>query len=331
MPYVLQIRGRTAVVEDAEVRRLLDRLIRQTRIRLWARAGGPDSMFEHYYHVWEQHNRCHSINLFVLTMELLGGADLPSANQANRLKREQAKLTGLLRPNSIHTFYQRFSAFNRKQAIFVRQMKAYQSRMITGAGRTVRVLELTRNTSFATLSVCATILTAGAASSGAAAAASSGTGALLREAATQFVVSQIQTSANDVGRLVAGERVTGRETVEGILDNALNALPNAMLGGLVGKFMGPLTGQLSTAATRALRSGSILRCVGAELSRNQIEAAVTRAIDRMMNRQPGDIRRYLHSSRRERNNAGHATVMANGLSQNRTYLRFLEIELNNEG
>ena len=330
MPRIIEIGGRTAVIEDSDVRHLLNQLVRHTRIQLWMRAGGRDSMFEHYYKVWEDHNRCHSINLFVWVMEGLGGAELPPASYANGLRREQRRLAGLLRPNRLDRFYQGFPAYNRRQALFVRKMKVYQSSMITGAGRTQRVLELTRDMSFATLSVCATILTAGAASGGAAAAASSGTGALMREAATQFVVSQIQTCANDVGRRLAGERVTAAETVDGILDNALNAVPNALLGRLLGHFRTPLQSQLAASAARALARGQLLRGVAAELTNSQIEAAVSRAIDRMLNRQPGDIRRLLGLGSRESNPRGNANVMANGLEQNRNFQRFLELELRNE-
>lgn len=330
MPYVLQIRGRTVVLDDADVRGLIDRLVRQTRTQVWPAAGGPNSYFQHYYHVWEQHNRCHSVNLFILAAEALGGADLPPASWANRLKREAGQLRQMIRPNNIGNFYQRFPGFNRSQARFVRAMRTYQSRMIDGATRSVRILEVTRDTSFLTLSVCASLLTAGAASGPAVAAASSGGSALLRAAATQFVISEMQNSATRLGRSLAGERVTAQETADDIMTSALTALTDTMLGDVVGRFMGPLTDQLTSYATREIARGSLLRGVGQQMTRNQIEGAVSAAVNRMLGRQPNDIRQLLESSRRERNNRGHANVMANGLQQNRRYRRMLEAELENQ-
>jgi len=232
MPYVLQINGRTVVLDDQDARGMLDQLVRQTRIQLWNRAGGPDSYFSHYYRVWEQHNRCHAVNLFVLAMEALGGANLPPANWANRLRRTQQQLGRMIRPASIGNFYQQYPNWNRAQARFVRDMKTYMNRMQTGAGRTVTVLELTRDSSFAILGVCASILTAGAGAGG--------------------------------GRPVSRQSNIGR------------------------------------------------------------------AVDRMLGRQPIDIRRILESSAGERDNRGHANVMADGLMQNRNFRRLLGEELQNQ-
>jgi len=330
MPYVLQINGRTVVLDDQDARGMLDQLVRQTRIQLWNRAGGPDSYFSHYYRVWEQHNRCHAVNLFVLTMEALGGANLPPANWANRLRRTQQQLGRMIRPASIGNFYQQYPNWNRGQARFVRDMKTYMNRMQLGAGRTITVLELTRDSSFVILGVCASILTAGAASGPAAAAASSTSGALVRAAASQFLVNQISSSATRLGRSLAGERVTTRETVDDIVNSALQSVPDAMLGGIIGKFMGPLTNRLSVYAGRELARGSLIRGVTLELSRSQIEAAIGRAVDRMLGRQPIDIRRILESSAGERDNRGHANVMADGLMQNRNFRRLLGEELQNQ-
>lgn len=326
MPYILEINGQTVILNDEDVRRIMDRLVRQTRIQVWNRVGGPDSMFSSYYHIWEQHNRCHAINIFVLTMEVLGSAHLPDASWANRLRRQQRQLERLLRPNTLARFFDRLPRFVRDQGRFVRAMQTYRSRMIDGANATVRILEITRDTSFLTLSVCATILSAGAAS-GAAATAATTTRALGEAAARQFLLTQIQHSATRLGRSMAGERVTARETVNDIVSTAIDSVRDAGLGAIVGHFMGPLTNQLSTYAAREVARGNILRGVAAEMSKSKIEGVLPDLINQFIQRNPREIRRLLNMCVTARDARGQANIVANGLMQNRNFRRLLEERL----
>jgi len=317
-------------MDDADVRRSLDRLLRQVRVCVWNPAGSRDSLFMSAYNNWARHSRFHSVNLFVLTMEVLGGADLPPASLANRLKRERDQLERLITAQGITRFFDRFARWVRESRRFVRAMNQYQSRMIEGAGTTVTILELTRDGSFMILGVCATFLTGGAASGPALATAQGATGAVLRTAASNFVLSQIQSGATRVGRQLAGEQLSTRETANDIINDAINQLSDAMVSAIIGKFLGPLLDDLGSFAQREVARGSIFRGVATDLTRSQIESAVQRTLDRMIGRQPTDIRNLLRDSQGARNNRATASSMANGLQQNRNYLRLLGDELRNE-
>lgn len=319
MPRVFEFNGRTIVLEDGDVRAALNSLVRQSEVQLWGRAGGPNSLFTHYLNVYDEHARFHSVNLFVQVMEVLGGADLPPASFANRLRRQQTTLSRQLNPRGIGRFYQDFSRFNRDQARFVNMMKRYQSGMISGATTTVQVLEVTRDSSFLVLGTCANILTAGAASGPVAAAASASGGALLRGAASSFILNEIRNGATRVGRVLAGERVTAAETGQEILNSALNAIPDAILGQLVGKFLKPLTNSLTNTVTREIARGNLFGVLQADLTKGQIEAAVGRAIDYIIGRRPIDVRRMLLNGRNERNPRGQANAMSNDLMRNRNF------------
>ncbi len=328
MPYVFEANGRTAVVEDNQIRRITDRLIRITRRDIWARIGGSDSMFEHWLAHWEHHRRFHTVNIALHLMEALGAADLPRDSFVNGLKREKNKLSGLIRPNCINKFYQRLPAFDRKQRIFVRQMKIYLTSVSIGAGRTVQGLVMIRDGSFHFLSALATLLT-GPVAGAARIAAATGARALVQDAAFSFIISSIQSSATGLGRMLAGDTVTLDHAIDSTIDDALDAVTNAGLGRIFNRFLGPMTNSLSASAVRQIARGRLAREVGPQLTSSEISGAVTNAIRKMIDLQPGDMRRFLSGSRNERNDRGHANSIATQIALDRKYLRYLEEELNN--
>ncbi len=327
MPYVLELCGQTVVLDDRDVRTAMDRLVRFSRIQVWAGIGGPNSQFQHYYDRWRYHNRAHSVNLFLLVAETLGGATIPDESWANRLRRRQQQIGRMIRPNTIDRFFREVVIFNRNQARFVRAMKRYLNRVEGGSETTVTILELTRDGSFLVLSACAALLSGGASSGQAVAAATSVSRTLVQAAARQFVVTQLQNSATRLGRSMSGERVTARETVADITTTAITSVRDAMLGEIVGKFMAPLTGSLARYAERAVSRGQILRGVGAEIGRGQIEGVIPDAITRFVQRNPRTVRRLLEQCINARDSRAIADQFAQGMMTDRAFQQDLESRL----
>ena len=326
MPFVLTISGRTLVVDDSDATAALDRIVRFTRTQVWPRAGGPDSLFHSYYRIWQHHNRYHSVNLFLWTVEALGRATLPPASHVNRIRRLNARLGRSISASRIDDFYEGLGEYNRLQGRFVRDMRVYLDRVIGGTGTLITVSEITRDASFLTLSVAAGILTGGASTAAEVAAASAGT-ALLRTAASSFLITQLEHSATNLGRTMAGERVTYAETGSEIVTDAIASLTDAGLGAVVGRFLEPLTGDVTTFARREIERGSLIRGMSLEISNSQLQSAVTGAIQDFMRRSASTVRALLTACRDERNARGYARIFAEGFMQDRTFRRLLEEQI----
>jgi len=332
MPYVLDVRGQTVVLEDAEARQVLDRLVRATRRDVWARLGGPDSQFTHYYRVWEHHQQAHDrFDVFVMLMEGLGGARLPAANWARRLRRQQNQLVTKLRGPTLGGFYRLLPPFARAQARFVTEMKTYMSAMQSGGTSAVVGLRITRDASFLVLAACATVLTAGAASAAvtttARAAMAAGARGLAADAARSFAITQLEHCATGIGRMLSGERISASVMGQDLIDTALSSMGNAALGRVVQGFIRPLSSYIGQMVARELVRGSLGRQLVQELTQSQIEGAVGEALRRFVSGSPGDVRQALSAARNARNRDGIARSMSTSLMGNRNFRRAIEAAL----
>ena len=326
MTYILRIGSQTVILEDADAERVLTQLARQVRTQIWNRAGGPDSYFQSYYEIWQRHNRYHSVNLFLWAVEALGGAELPSASTVNRIRSLNRTLGSSLTPRRIGTFFREFPDYNRRQGRFVRDMRRYLDRVIGGTGTLITISEYTRDASFLTLSACASILTAGGSTAAEVAAASVGS-ALMRSAATNFLISQIEHSATNLGRTMAGERVTYSETGDEIVSDAVGALTDAMLGEVVGHFIGPLTGEVTTFAQREIARGNLTRGMSMEITNTMLSNAIVASIQQFLRDGPGAVRRLLEQCRGLTGARAYARLMAEGFMQDRLFRRILEEQI----
>ncbi|QYK43360.1 MAG: hypothetical protein KF887_09835 [Paracoccaceae bacterium] len=330
MPYILRIGSQVVILDDADADRVLTQLVRMVRLQVWGRAGGPDSYFQSYYRIWQSHSRYHDINLFLWTVEALGGATLPSSANVNRLRNLNRALNSCLTPRRIGEFFRRFPEYDRRQGRFVRDMRRYLDRVVGGTGTLITIAEVTRDASFFTLSVCAGILTAGASTAAEAAAVTTGS-ALMRSAASTFLISQIEHCATNIGRTMAGERVTYSETGSEIMNDAIGALTDAMLGEVVGHFLEPLVGDVTTFARREISRGNLTGGMSMEITNTMLEDAVTGAIQQMLREGPGTVRRLLEACRGSSGPRAYARLFAEGFMQDRLFRRLLEAQIQRAG
>ena len=266
------------------------------------------------------------MNLFLWTVEALGGAELPSAANVNRIRGLNRTLSSNLTPRRIGRFFDLYPEYNRRQGRFVRDMRLYLDRVIGGTGRLVTGTEIVRDASFLTLSACAAVLSAGASTAAEAAAVSVGT-ALMRTAAANVLIAQIEHSATNMGRTMAGERVTYRETGDQIVQDAVNALTGAGLGQVIGHFLEPLTGNLTTLALREIERGSLLRGMSVALSDAQLGNVIGQAIQRMFREAVEPLRRALSRCSPSGGERAYAREMSEALMQDRNFRRILQEEI----
>lgn len=325
MPNTYELNGQTLSLTDREARAMLQRLIRETRFRIWNRTA---SSFSYSYNRWRWHDNERG-NPIHWVIEAVGGANLPTATRVNQLKRRHDRLERLLNPNGILSFFNGFDEWQRDASHFRRSMRNYLNDFDAGGGRSVRILSVTRDASFITLQVCAGLLTGGAtmSASAAAAAASQGAGtALARAAATNFVIGEIQNGATRVGRSLSGETLTMEDTLREIGNNALSSVGDAMLGEIVGRFIRPLKDQLTAAAMREIRGGRLLRGVGIEIGNDRIAAAVSEAISSL---KPADLRAALQEVSQASSARDCAQSTSRNLMRNRNFRTALERRLTN--
>lgn len=316
MPVTVQINGRYVTLEDNEVTMLIRRLVAEVRQRVWAPASG---LFLSSYGRWEWHfnQRRHPIHWVI---EAAGGADLPNASTVRRLKRLHDQLNRQVTPQNIRRFFQDFATWQRDAATFRRNMSRYLNDFEGGGETSVQVLTITRDASFLTLQLCAAISTGGAsagASASAAAAGGAGT-ALLRAAATGFVINEMRNSATRLGQAMSGRPMTMRDTLNQIGQNALQSTSDAMLGEIVGHFIRPLKDMLSNAAIREVRNGNLVRGVTLELGNDRIVAVVGEAVNELQ-RQPRRLRPALRDTPRARSADEAARSTSRHLMANRDF------------
>lgn len=322
MSYTICLNGQLITLEERDTRALVRRLIRETRRHLWNRASGP---FLHAHGRWRWHHQRRNEPIHWI-IEAVGGADLPTETRVNQLKRRHDRLERNLSPGGILDFYDNFNAWQRDAASFRRSMRNYLNDFDAGGGRSVQVLTLTRNLSFMTLQGCALALTAGASSAASAAAvASQGVGtALVRSAATNFVVNEIQNGATRVGRSLAGEVLTTSDVQREIGLNALNSVSDAMLGQIIGRFLRPLKDALSRAALREIRSGRFVRGIGIDVASQSIDAAIANSLKAL---RPQDLRNVLRDIALSGSARECAQSTADNLMENRRFRELMERHL----
>ena len=327
MPQIFELNGQMIALEDNERRALLAQLIRQTRFNVWNKISSP---FCHSFNRWTWH-RNQQNNPIHWVIEAAGGADLPPPTTASRLKARHDKLDKSITAAKIQYFYQNLDAWQRQSAFFRRSMRNYLNAFDAGGGRAVRVLTVAREGAFITLGVCAALLTGGATASASAAALATTEGAaaaLVRTAATNFVLNEIRNGSIRVGRQIAGETITTEDTLREMGDSALSSARDAMLGGILGRFIGPLKDQLTAAATREIRNGRLFNGMAIELTSSQIESAIT---DTINNLRPAEQRSALQGIPQARSTRECARTASRNLMTNRNFRRQLERNLEAEG
>jgi hypothetical protein len=324
MPNTYELNGQLITVNDNEMRVLTRQLIRHSQFNIW---NGVSSPFSHSYRRWRWHDDQRS-NPIHWIMEAAGGAELPSQSWANRVKRNHDRLSTSFTPAKILYFYDNLNAWQREAAIFRRAMRNYLNAFDAGGGRAVRVVTIARDGSFITLQVCAALLSGGAtvsASVAAMATAEGATIALVRGAATNFVINEMRNGSTRVGRTIAGETITTEDTLREIGASALSSAKDAMLGGILGRFLGPLKNLLNAAALREIRSGRLLSGVAVELTNSQIESAITDTINSL---RPVELRSALRDTPQARSEQECAQSTSRHLMENRNFRRQLELNLN---
>ena len=315
MTVTVEINGQSVTLEDNEVNALIRRLVGEVRQRIWMPAAG---LFRSSFGRWEWHfnERRNPIHWVI---EAAGGADLPNASTARRLKRRHDQLNRLVTPQGISRFFDGFANWQRDAATFRRNMSRYLNDFEGGGETSVQVLTITRDASFLTLQVCAAISTGGASAGASAAAASGGAGtALVRAAATTFVINEMRNSSTRLGQALSGRPMSMRDTLNQIGANALSSTSDAMLGEIVGHFIRPLKDMISNAAIREVRNGNLVRGVALEMGNDRIVAIVGEAVNAVQ-RQPRVLRPALRDTPRARSADDAARSTSRHLMANRDF------------
>lgn len=326
MTITVELNGQLITLEDNEVQALMRRLVGEVRQRIWMPASG---LFRSSFGRWEWHfgQRRHPIHWVI---EAAGGADLPNASTARRLKRRHDQLNRLVTPQGISRFFEGFANWQRDAATFRRNMSRYLNDFEGGGERSVQVLTITRDASFLTLQVCAAIASGGATAGASAAAATGGAGAALaRAAATTFVINEMRNSSTRLGQALAGRPMTMRDTVAQIGQNALQSTSDAMLGEIVGHFIRPLKEMLSNAAIREVRNGNLVRGVTLEMGNDRITGIVGEAVNELQ-RQPRRLRPVVRDVPRARSADEAARSTSRHLMANRDFRTLLARRLRAE-
>lgn len=323
MSHTFEFNGQLVTLTDNEMRAMLRQLVQSTRRKVW---NGVSLPFGVAYGRWEWHNNQRN-NPLHWVIEAAGGASLPSTTSVRGLKREHDRLDRQIGASGIVSFYQGFDRFQLEAAGFRRLMRNYLNSFDLGGGRVVRTTRVTRDLSFMTLQVAATIFSGGAAAgaSGAAVAVTEGAAtALARSAATGFIINEIKNSCDRLGRQIAGERITAQDTLREVGDNALSSVSDAMLGEIIGCFIGPLKDLLKAAAMQEIRSGRLASGVAVEVANSQIDTVIT---DTINNLRPSDLRSALEGTPQARSQRDCARLTSRRLMANRNFRRDLERRL----
>lgn len=324
------LNGQRLELTSTEGRRLLNQLCQLVDRHMFSK---PRLRFDRWYRCWTYHDRAGAQYLIRLTLELVGGVDLPPASQANRLKRQRDRLAQMLNPRDISRFLDEFPRWQRKSAQFCNKMVHYQDGIEVGGARTVRVLEITRDASFLVLQVCAAISTAGAstAASGAAAAASAATSsagtALARQAATAFVIREMQNSATRLGRQLAGDPPTVAQTMNEVETSILMSATGAAFGEIVGTIMRPMSDVIGRVVQQEIRRGNMGVGITIEAAHNQMTGIIEGAIRDFMGQSESDFRRIVREARDARDRRSLGQQVGTQLMNNRNFRRGLENRL----
>lgn len=319
MTVTLTIAGRTVELDDNESEACLRRLVFVTRQYLWLH---NRFRFDDHFRAWEQHNRGHSVNVVLWAVEAVGGANLPPASLARRLKRQRDQIDRTLNPRQIDKFFPRYGRWQPAATRFCNDMARYREAMMLGTARTIRVLEVTRDASFMTLQVCAGILTGGSS-----AAATTAGATMLRAAGQAFVIQQLEHQATRLGRSMAGQNVTIDETARDVGDSAINAVRDAALGEVVNRFMKPLVGVVQDAALREVSRGRLAEGVAMGVAEDRMRAVVQDAINHFVKRRANETRSYLRECQKARGANACAATFGDRLMQNRQFRSDVEQRL----
>jgi len=325
MPTIV-LNGQTLELTDSEIRDVINQLCRLIERHMFS---APRMRFDRWYDCWTYHNQAGAQYLIRLTLEFAGGVDLPPASLARRLKRKRDQLARMLNPRGVSRFLDEFPRWQRDCALFCNSMVEYQDGIDMGGQRTVRALELTRDGSFVLLQVCAAISTAGAstAASGAAVATTSAGTALARQAATAFVVREMQNSATRLGRSLAGAPPTTAETVDEITTSILMSASGAVLGQIAGTIMRPMGDTIGRMVEQEVRRGSLGNAIALETINNQVGGLVENAIRDFIGQNENDFRQLVRNNRAARDQRSLGQQVGNEMMRNRNFRRRLETRL----
>jgi len=310
-------------LDDNEIMQLRRNLVAVVRMRVWNPARVT---FDSWVEKWEGHNEMHSINLGLLLVEMLGGANLPPASLVRNLRSRRNLLHRQVNINGINDFFLHFDTWARRASRFRQDMYRYGEDLQLGTERTVRGLTITRDASFVALATLANIFTLGGASAFTV-AGSAAAGALVQSAAIGYVTVELRNAAIRLGRTAAGDPPSAQESAEQALNAAINAVPDAAMGAIAGAMIGPITRNVSDAATREIARGNLAEGVSQQVAVDFMNQSMQGFIDNFIRRHPADVRPLLRDARNTRNNNQTAAVIAQGLMRNRIFRRDLESRL----
>jgi len=323
--------GQRLQLDQSQMRRLQRHLISEVRLRVWMPVRNT---FDNAYAQYRWHEQQARFPFFHWILEAAGGAgSLPDARIVSRLKQERDQLDRRVQPNGVLRFFNDLPGFVRRSSEFRRNLWRYTSRWETGGRRVVRVLTITRDQSVTVLSGLATLYTGGGSAVGGAmlrATGSRAAAALAEGAATNFLLGQMERAVSRMGRILAGEQVSPRETLDNLAPAAIQSVSDAALGEIVGRIMGPIQDLMAAQVERELARGNLLRGVTLDYARGQLQSMLAEAIQDFTRRRASDTRRVLSSLRGNENEQAAARAVCDGLMANRNFRQALEQRLRQE-
>lgn len=321
----IEIGGRIVEIDEASAPRVLGRLVWLTRRNVWNPA---HFRFMNHFQTWETHARLHDFNLGLRFAELLGGASLPSAASARALKREHDRLQNRLNPGGIQRFFAQFGRWYGRSTRFCKTMVEYNRRMEVGTTRTIRVLEVTRDASFLTLSICAAALTGGGAAAASGAVARGAGTVLVRQAAANFLVSQMEATATRLGRAMGGGATNrGQSTLDSMWQSYVDSMTAAAFSAFLGPLSRPITNYCGTASAAAFRRGAIGQGLAWEAVSDRLTAAAQATVQWFFDTHPENAREPVRRLSGREDEAAVARAVGAHFMNNRTFLRRLDQEV----
>lgn len=319
MPQTFLINGEYLELEDREVRSVLGALSRHTKNKVFLR---PKIRFEYAQSRWQWYANSNGAMRWVI--EAAGNAHLPPQSKMRRLAQEQRRLESCLTPRKIDAFFASFAAWNRDASRFYNSMVAYVERFESGGMRTIRALELTRDSSFQALLALSSIGAGAAAAAAVRAGTISAGRAIAGTAAANIALRCVNSEVQNLQRRLAGNPPSQAEAERQIINNTVDGLSDVAFGQLVGRFMRPITGNLHDLAEEAMARGRFGQGVAYEQVASRIDSVLGNAVERMTSSARREFQLIMQDALMERSESATARKAAQRLIESRRFQRLVD-------